>query len=55
MSNNNKNIKQTPQNSNEENILISTNDIEQFKTMLDNFGNELSIINGNYKKLLNCK
>ena len=37
------------------NILVSSNEIEQFKSMLDNFGKDLSILNSNYKQLIDCK
>lgn len=37
------------------NILVSTNEIEQFKSMLDNFGKDLSILNSNYRILVDCK
>ena len=37
------------------NILVSSNEIEQFKSMLDNFGRDLSILNTNYKQLIDCK
>ena len=36
------------------NILISSNEIEQFKTMLDDFGRDLSFLNTNYKQLIDC-
>ena len=36
------------------NILVSSNEIEQFKSMLDNFGKDLSILNTNYKQLIDC-
>ena len=36
------------------NILVSSNEIEQFKSMLDNFGKDLSILNSNYKQLIDC-
>lgn len=36
-------------------IMIPTNDIEQFKIMLDNYGQEIEIMNTNYKKLVECK
>lgn len=35
-------------------ILVSTNEIEQFKSMLDNFGRELTILNTNYKQIIDC-
>ncbi len=37
------------------NILVSSNEIEQFKSMLDNFGKDLNDLNSNYIKLLDCK
>ena len=49
MSNNRKN---SPQ---EKNVIISTKEIEQFKVMLDNFGNDLNVLNTNYQQLLDCK
>ena len=36
------------------NILVSSNEIEQFKTMLDDFGRDLSFLNSNYKQLIDC-
>ena len=36
------------------NILVTSNEIEQFKSMLDNFGRDLSILNTNYKQLIDC-
>ena len=42
-------------NSNQnKNIIISSNEIEQFKSMLDNFGRDLLILNTNYKQLKDC-
>ena len=37
------------------NIVVSSNEIVHFKSMLDNFGNKLSILNSNYKQLIDCK
>ena len=37
------------------NILVSTNEIEEFKSMLDNFGRDLNILNTNYRQLIDCK
>ena len=37
------------------NVLISSKEIEQFKSMLDNFGNDLNELNSNYFQLLDCK
>jgi hypothetical protein len=37
------------------NVLISSKEIEQFKLMLDNFGNDLTALNTNYQQLLECK
>ena len=37
------------------NVLISSKEIEQFKSMLDNFGKDLNDLNSNYIKLLDCK
>jgi hypothetical protein len=36
-------------------IIISCDEIEQFKSMLDNFGSNLSKVNENYKKIIDCK
>ncbi len=49
MSNNRKNSQQI------KNVIISTKEIEQFKSMLDNFGNDLNVLNTNYQQLLDCK
>ena len=49
MSNNRKNLQQI------KNVIISTKEIEQFKSMLDNFGNDLNVLNTNYQQLLDCK
>ena len=49
MSNNRKNSQQ------EKNVIISTKEIEEFKLMLDNFGNDLNVLNTNYQQLLDCK
>ena len=49
MSNNRKNSQQ------KKNVIISTKEIEQFKSMLDNFGNDLNVLNSNYQQLLDCK
>ena len=49
MSNNRKNSQQI------KNVIISTKEIEQFKSMLDNFGNDLNVLNSNYQQLLDCK
>ena len=48
MSNNQKSSNQ------KNNILVSSNEIEQFKLMLDNFGKDLSILNSNYNQLIDC-
>lgn len=53
--NNNKSNKQNLHSQNSKNVVISSNEIEQFKTMLDNYGNELIFINDNYNKLIDCK
>ena len=53
--NNNKNIKEIHHSQNSKNIVISSNEIEEFKIMLDNYGNELTLINDNYNKLVDCK
>ena len=37
------------------NVLISSKEIEQFKLMLENFGNDLTALNTNYQQLLECK
>jgi len=37
------------------NVLISSKEIEHFKSMLDNFGNDLNELNSNYFQLLDCK
>ena len=50
MSNNKKKL----QNKKENDVLISSKEIEQFKIMLDNFGNDLNILNTNYQELLEC-
>ena len=49
MSNNRKNSQQI------KNVIISTKEIEQFKSMLDNLGNDLNVLNTNYQQLLDCK
>ena len=49
MSNNRKNSQQ------KKNVIISTKEIEEFKLMLDNFGNDLNVLNTNYQQLLDCK
>ena len=49
MSNNRKNSQQI------KNVIISKKEIEQFKSMLDNFGNDLNVLNTNYQQLLDCK
>ena len=48
MSNNGKSSQQ------KKNVIISSKDIEQFKSMLDNLGNDLSLLNTNYHQLLDC-
>ena len=48
------NNKKKPQNKKENDVLISSKEIEQFKIMLDNFGNDLNILNTNYQELLEC-
>jgi len=48
MSNNKKNSRQT------NNILVSSKDVENFRDMLANFGKEITILNTNYQKLLDC-
>ena len=49
MSNNRKKSQQN------KNVVISSKEIEQFKSMLDNFGNDLNELNSNYFQLLDCK
>ena len=46
--------KKKPHNKKENDVLISSKEIEQFKIMLDNFGNDLNILNTNYQELLEC-
>jgi hypothetical protein len=48
------NNKKKPHNKKENDVLISSKEIEQFKIMLDNFGNDLNILNTNYQELLEC-
>jgi hypothetical protein len=49
------NNKKKPHNKKENDVLISSKEIEQFKSMLDNFGKDLNDLNSNYIKLLDCK
>ena len=35
--------------------IYTSKEIEQFKLMLDNFGNDLNVLNTNYQQLLDCK
>jgi len=48
MSNNGKNNQQ------KKNVLISSKEIEEFKIMLQNLGNDINFINTNYQQLLEC-
>ena len=48
------NNKKKPHNKKENDVLISSKEIEQFKIMLDSFGNDLNILNTNYQELLEC-
>ncbi len=35
-------------------ILVSSDEIQQFKSMLDNFGRDLTMLNANYKEIIEC-
>ena len=46
--------KRTNNSHTKKNIIVSSNEIEEFKLMLDNFGRDLSILNTNYHQLIDC-